>query len=79
MPNSTPNVKCARCGSGDVRISRQTMPFLGWLYCLIFNRERYRCARCNDRFFARRGLNRRRERVDEGEAVGRPAGRNGMA
>jgi hypothetical protein len=47
-------LECSRCGSDKVRTSRQALNLLTWVYCVSFRRRRYRCVRCNCRFYGQR-------------------------
>jgi DNA-directed RNA polymerase subunit RPC12/RpoP len=73
MPNTT-DVKCGRCGSEDVRASRQALNFVFCLYCLIYKRQRYRCLRCKESFY---GPRRSRSARDSHDSYPGAAQRNG--
>jgi transposase-like protein len=72
---------CFRCGSENVRISRQALHFFARAYCVMFRRQRYRCLRCNSKFYGRRRYpdSHQSGSDDRMGVVQRTADRNGAA
>jgi transposase-like protein len=75
------SVTCPRCGDDHVRTSRQALHLLAWAYCATFKRQRYRCLRCNSRFYGPRRYPKSRQpgSDDHPSVARRPADPNGAA